>query len=239
MNSPTNGESAYALVAPKTFFPMVRHLSYRLTPVLARTPLSANHITFISLLFGLGCAWAVAQGERAWDVAAGGFLIIAYVLDNCDGEIARMKGQCSTFGMHFDTFVDWLVNSAFFAALGYGTAKATGEDWWWWLGLAAAAGATVNYLLSIYLGRRDQKNMNGAETDRGQNDHAQPEGEMPETASEWVIFAFRELSRADFCFIVLGLGLFGLAWVLVPFGAIGAQVYWMTQFARSARKYRV
>ena len=34
---------------------------------------------------------------------------MTYVLDNCDGEIARLKDQCSTFGMWFDTLVDWIV----------------------------------------------------------------------------------------------------------------------------------
>ena len=113
---------------PETLFPLIRHLSGRVTPVLARFPVSANQITAVSLLFGLGCAWCLMQGGRAFAVAGAALLVIDYVLDNCDGEIARLKNQCSEFGMRFDSFVDWIVHAVFFAALGIGVAGTTGED---------------------------------------------------------------------------------------------------------------
>jgi len=98
---------------------------------------------------------------------------------------------------------------------------------------------TINYVLGVYLDRRDRANRQDQEKDPGK-DGEETGGKKPESLSEWVIFAFRELSRADFCFIVLGLGLFGLTWVLVPFGAIGAQVYWITQLLLpKSREYHV
>jgi hypothetical protein len=54
-----------------------------------------------------------------------------------------------------------------------------------------------------------------------------------------VVFAFRELTRADFCFIVLALVLFDVVWVLLPAAAVGAQVYWLTRFSGGAGDYRV
>ena len=62
---------------------------------------------------------------------------------------------------------------------------------------------------------------------------------LPATPLLWVIYFLRELSRADFCFLVLFLALFGGLWVLLPAGAIGAQIYWMTQFVRGARQFHV
>ena len=41
----------------------------------------------------------------------------------CDGEIARIKDQCSYFGMRYDSFVDFIVHVAFFACLGIGVAE--------------------------------------------------------------------------------------------------------------------
>ncbi len=211
-------------------FPLVRHLSVRTTPLLARTPVTANQITAASLVLGLTGAACMLVGAMAWDVAGGGLLVLCYVLDNCDGEIARLKNQSSEFGMHFDTFVDWLVHAAFFAALGIGTAVSTSNNLWLWLGWIAAAGATVNYLLGWVADIRGRQAPEPAYAE---------EPRSPEGWKEWIVFAFRELSRADFCFIVVILALFDVTWVLLPMGAVGAQIYWLTRFARGATEYHV
>ena len=72
-------------------------------------------------------------------------MILCYVLDNCDGEIARLKNLSSSIGEKFDTFVDWVVHAAFFAALGFGVAGQNQNKIWLWLGLIGTAGATINY----------------------------------------------------------------------------------------------
>ena len=118
----------YQVPVPQTLFPIVRHLSFRVTPLLARTPVSANQVTFLSLVSGLGCNWAIMQGDHAWAVVGGLLMVMTYILDNCDGEIARIKDQCSAFGMRFDSFVDWVVHATFFAALGVGVSATTGRS---------------------------------------------------------------------------------------------------------------
>ena len=45
--------------------------------------------------------------------------------------------------------------------------------------------------------------------------------------------------RADFCFIVLVMAVFDLTWVLLPAGAIGAQVYWLLRLVGGAGDYHV
>jgi phosphatidylglycerophosphate synthase len=194
------------------------------TGLLARLPVSANQVTAASLVLGLGAAWAAAEATHGWAIASGLLMVGAYILDNCDGEIARLKMQCFSFGMHFDSFVDWAVHTALFWGLGVGTSAATGDAFWNWLGLAAAMGGTINYALGYILGA-------GPTT----AESARP----PVTAGEWVLFMFRELTRADFCFIVLALGLIDALWVLLPAGAIGAQVYWMTALIKRSREFHV
>lgn len=216
-------------------FPLVRHLSRPMTALLLRLPISANQVTTLSLLLGLGCAGLLAIGEP---LAAALLLIACYVLDNCDGEVARARGQCSNFGMHFDTFVDWLVHAAFFAGLAIGVARESGASVWLWLGAAAAAGATVNYLLGLGLAARDRRT--GA-SPQGSRPVVEDAGDLdrPHGVGEWLLFAFRELTRADFCFIVLLLALVEASWLLLPAGAAGSQVYWMSQFFRRAREFHV
>lgn len=106
--------------SPEGTFPLSRHLSHRLTPVLVRLPVTGNQITTASLVAGLGCAWCYMQGGRVWALGGSVLFILCYVLDNCDGEIARLKGLQSNFGMRLDSFADWLVHAAFCVALGIG-----------------------------------------------------------------------------------------------------------------------
>ncbi len=116
--------------------------------------MTANQITAASLVAGLGGAWCYMQGGRVWALGGSALFILCYVLDNCDGEIARLKGLQSDFGMRLDSFADWLVHAAFFVALGIGIGKESGEDLWPWLGWLAAAGATINHILILTLDAR-------------------------------------------------------------------------------------
>ena len=218
-------------------FPLVRHLSVHVTPVLARLPVSANQITAVSLLAGLASGWCMMQGDRTWGIIGGVLLVICYVLDNCDGEIARLKNQTSRFGMHFDTFVDASVHTFFFAALGIGVRETTGEDAWLWLGWIAAAGSAINYVISIIVDARDRVAEQRADGSTGREAVDQPR--TPRGWRERIVFAFRELARADFCFIVLALAVFDLTWALLPAAAAGAHVYWVTRFVRGVGQYHV
>ena len=221
----------------KPIFPLIRHLSKLITPVLVNFPISANQITATSLLTGLAASLCVMMGDVLWDIAAGLLFIITYTLDNCDGEIARIKNQCSAFGMRFDSFVDWVVHSSLFASMGYGAAERFGNELWLWLGIVAAVGGTINYVLGFYM---DSLHKARAESEEAWE--AMKTGEFsrkPEGICDWMLFVFRELMRADFCFIFLALAFADSVWLLVPFGAIGSQIYWISQFVRGASDFHV
>lgn len=220
-----------------SMFPLIRRVSLHVTPVLARLPVSANQITAVSLVAGVVGGLCMTRGEWMWGIAGGLFLVLSYVLDNCDGEIARLKNQISRFGMHFDNFVDSAVHTVFFAALGVGITKTTGQDVWLWLGWIAAAGCAINYVAGFIIDARDR-----AAAEQAQDPDAREEAtrwRMPRGRREWIIYVFRELSRADFCFIVLALAVFDLTWVLLPAAAAGAHAYWVFRFASGASRFRV
>ncbi len=226
----TSPDGSYTLTAPSSLFPLTRHLSYRLTPLLATTPLTPNQITALSLLAGLAGAWCFTLGGWQWDVVGGVLLVLCYTLDNCDGEIARIKQLSSPWGAQFDDVVDWLVDGAFFAALGYGTWTATGDVIWLWLGLAATAGATIDYAVDLVFHARAKKDP--ASSTRAEVAAAE---RRPKDFIDWLIYIFHKLSRADFCVIVLALALLEWVWVLLPLGAVGAQAYWVTDLFKRAR----
>ena len=135
---------------PKHLFPLIRHISLRTTPMLLKTTLTANQVTLISMLLGLAAAGLFAQGDFKTQFAGSLVFFMSYLLDNCDGEIARAKKQSSKTGQMFDSFVDWVVHAAFFIGLGWGVAGSTGQDFWFWLGISGGAGASINYFLGLY-----------------------------------------------------------------------------------------
>jgi len=236
MDSPVSrvspSEKPVAPQPPEQIFPLIRHLSTRLTPVLARTPLTPNQITALSLLAGLAGAWCFTVGTWEMGLAGAALLNVCYTLDNCDGEIARLKNMSSEWGAQFDDLVDWLVDAAFFAALGYGVWTSTGNIIWLWLGLAATAGATIDYVINLFLFAREKK-----DPAKKTREEAASETRQPQDFLDWMIYIFHKLSRTDFCIIVLVLALFDVTWILLPLGAIGAQVFWFTDMFERARNW--
>jgi len=215
------------------FFPLIRQLSCRLTPILLKTFFTPNQITFLSLLCGLLCAGCFSFGAHNLEVIGASFLVISYTLDNCDGEIARIKNMSSEFGAKFDDMVDWIVDASFFIALGYGVTQVNEQIFWLWLGIIAALGAFIDYVVDLhYYAKNKEKN------DAITREKQATQFKQPQNTLDWLIYIFHKLSRADFCFIVLILALFNLTYILLPLAAIGAQIYWITDLFERARGYR-
>jgi phosphatidylglycerophosphate synthase len=229
---------------PATLFPLIRQISAQVSPRLARLPITANQITAVSLVVGLAGNWYIAEGGYRATLIGAGLFLLCYILDNSDGEVARIKKQESEFGDKFDTLVDWLVHASFFAALGIGVERETGNALWLWLGWSGALGSSINYFVGLAMDARFQAQIREEKEDAGVEHEYQggtggDDHPPPENWKQWIIFAFRELTRADFCFIVLGLAVFDVTWFLLPTAAVGAHVYWATQFIRGARDHHV
>jgi phosphatidylglycerophosphate synthase len=196
--------------------------------LLKNTPITPNQITTFGMLFGVAGGVACIRGDY-FSILLGAFLfLICYVLDNCDGEIARIKDMRSIFGMRYDTFVDWVVHAVYFTCLGWGATFVTGQEIWFWSGLGAGFGGTVNYALELYQNRtKPHSSQLTAEETAIKDDDSKMD--------RFVLNA--RIVRSDFCFIVLALSLGDGIWYLLPPAAIGAQVYWCLQFTRSARRW--
>ena len=215
-------------------FPLVRHLSKKTTAILIKTPLTPNQITFLSLISGLTAASLFSVGDYEYNVIAVILLIISYVFDNCDGEIARAKGNTSEFGRKFDDVSDWWVHAAVFIGIGHGAETQSGNAIWWWFGLAASIGATINYFIVQFLERKE------SDIHQASKKHAADEfSEAPKNLIPLIIFIFRELFRADFCFLLLLLAVFNILWIMLPAAAIGSQIYWMIAFYKVSRNFHV
>ncbi|MDX3451598.1 DUF5941 domain-containing protein [Streptomyces sp. ME02-8801-2C] len=103
----------------------------------ARRGLTPNQVTTASLLTALIAAGCAATGTRGGFVTAGVLLLVSFVLDCTDGQLARYSLQYSTLGAWLDATFDRAKEYAFYAGLALGASRG-GDDVW-----ALALGAMI------------------------------------------------------------------------------------------------
>ncbi|MEV1007438.1 DUF5941 domain-containing protein [Streptomyces sp. NPDC049881] len=101
----------------------------------ARRGLTPNQVTTASLVTALIAGGCAATGTRTGFVAAGILLLLSFVLDCTDGQLARYSLQYSTLGAWLDATFDRAKEYAYYAGLALGAARA--DDDVWALALAA------------------------------------------------------------------------------------------------------
>lgn len=134
---------------------LVRRLSIRITRVLLPTGISANQTTVLGILIGLAGAALLAVNEYWAQIVAILLLQLSFVLDFCDGEIARfereVEGVSSGAG---GAYLDWVghyyIPAVMTGAVGWAVFRETGD--WWWL---AAALVIVLSLVRVPYSARD------------------------------------------------------------------------------------
>ncbi|MFD3544313.1 DUF5941 domain-containing protein [Streptomyces sp. NPDC058655] len=95
----------------------------------ARRGLTPNQVTTASLATALIAAGCAATGERWGYAAAGVLLLVSFVLDCTDGQLARYSLQYSTMGAWLDATFDRAKEYSFYAGLALGAAR-NGDDVW-------------------------------------------------------------------------------------------------------------
>ncbi|ATZ23392.1 Bifunctional IPC transferase and DIPP synthase [Streptomyces lavendulae subsp. lavendulae] len=103
----------------------------------ARRGLTPNQVTTASLVTALIAAGCAATGDRWGYVVAGVLLLVSFVLDCTDGQLARYSLQYSTMGAWLDATFDRAKEYSFYAGLALGSAR-NGDDVW-----ALALGAMI------------------------------------------------------------------------------------------------
>ncbi len=202
-----------------------RKISTWVTPWLARTGVTPNQVTLLAFFAGLLAGWEFLQGDAAHWLRGAVWFQAAYILDNCDGSLARLTGRSSGFGSWLDTVTDMLIHMVFFLGLGVAVWRQDARGPWLWLGILAAASVFLCYLVSLL--REVQK--------RGEAAWAHPDPPKgTEEADFWS--RARAVMRADFSFVVLASALAGhMAWLLWS-GLVGALVYCFSDlFGMAAR----
>ncbi len=97
-----------------------RSISKRITAYLLLTPLTPNMISFVSFAMGVLGAFLFGFGSYFYTFVAGLLVQMSSVVDGCDGEVARLKFQRTTFGGWFDTILDRYADAAIVVGITYG-----------------------------------------------------------------------------------------------------------------------
>lgn len=95
----------------------------------ARRGLTPNQVTTASLITALIAAGCAATGDRWGYVAAGVLLLVSFVLDCTDGQLARYSLQYSTMGAWLDATFDRAKEYSFYAGLALGAARNRDDVW--------------------------------------------------------------------------------------------------------------
>jgi archaetidylinositol phosphate synthase len=95
-----------------------RPLAHPLVLVLARLRVPPPLVVTAAGAAGLAAAVELGRGSL---LAPAVLAQLKTLLDNADGQLARLTGRTNAFGRYLDSEVDLLVNAALFAALGWTT----------------------------------------------------------------------------------------------------------------------
>jgi archaetidylinositol phosphate synthase len=137
-----------------------RPLAHPLVLALARVRVAPPVVVAAAGAAGLAAAVELGRGSL---LAAALLVQLKTLLDNADGQLARLTARTSAFGRYLDSETDLLVNAALFTALGWRTGQPA---------LALAAFLAVTSVLSL--------NFNVERLARGAT--AEPEPESRPTA---------------------------------------------------------
>jgi len=97
-----------------------RPLAHPLVLFFARLRVPPPLVVLAAGVAGLAAAVELGRGSL---VAAALLVQLKTLLDNADGQLARLTGKTSAFGRYLDSEVDLLVNAALFAALAWTTGR--------------------------------------------------------------------------------------------------------------------
>lgn len=134
----------------------MRHISIYLTRLLILTPISANGVTALMILFGFLAGPALLLGTAGVFIAALCAQLQMY-LDASDGEVARWRGVSSPKGIFLDQVGHFVAEGSIALFLGLrasgfmGGAEADRADWYLYafLGALLMAGVWLNKALNL------------------------------------------------------------------------------------------
>jgi archaetidylinositol phosphate synthase len=129
--------------------PYDQRLARFLVRPLARSTITPNQLTTLTLVVALSGAAMLAFGGDAPAAWGAGLFVLARFMDHFDGELARMKRATSKFGYYYDYVTGALSYAALFLGLGIGYRHGVLGPWAIGLGATGASAALISLFLNL------------------------------------------------------------------------------------------
>ena len=134
-----------------------RPLAHPLVLVLARLRVPPPAVVVAAGAAGIAAAVEIGRGSL---IVAALVIQLKTLLDNADGQLARLTGRTSAFGRYLDSELDLVVNAALFAAVGWRYGQPV---------LAAAGFVALTAVLSLNFNAERLSRAATADTERASN----------------------------------------------------------------------
>jgi|GEM_PF-3094432 len=126
---------------------VTRRISAHITSFLLPTKLTPNHVTILSIFSSLLAGVFFSTGKLSWCVLGAVFFNLMYILDGCDGEIARIKGIFSKEGEYLDKVGHYLTDLAVLCGINLGIYRITQQPFFLYAVPIISFGAVGNRLI--------------------------------------------------------------------------------------------
>ena len=128
-------------------------LARRLVRPLAKTSITPNQLTLITMVIAFVGAGLLANGGREYANWGASLFVLARFLDHFDGELARLTGMKSKFGYYLDYAAGAGSYAVLFFALGIGLREGFFGHWSIFIGVIGAVAAIVGAFSNIAIDR--------------------------------------------------------------------------------------
>jgi choline kinase/phosphatidylglycerophosphate synthase len=202
-----------ALEKSKSIHPLNRRLSKYFTRYWLKTSWTPNQITALSLMTGLIGLLFFSRGSYIACLAGALFFQLCYILDNCDGEVARAKGISTRWGGWFDVGCDAVIHLFLFPAIAWGLYRGGMGNEALLLGELAMYGILITFsifMIKRFLNKRNEQFLYLS----------------PKKRKEIKILEY--LKAGDFSLFVLVFALFDLMGVFLWVSAVALQLFWIS-----------
>ena len=192
-----------------------RRISLALTRRLARTRITPDVMTLVSLAIGLLGAPFFLSASPAYQLTGALLFLTHSILDGCDGELARLKFMESPHGAILDFWGDNLVHVAVFACMAVGLSFERDATW----PLALGAVTVLAVLGAAALESSPIMRDAAVGGDAG-----------------WRAKLAEAFSSRDFIYLVVLLSAAGLAHWFLIFASVGTPIFFLLLLSIGARR---
>lgn len=114
-----------------------RFFSIYLTALFVKLRFSPNLVSLLSIASAVGGAVLLMFGSYQFLVIGAAVLVFSYLLDRCDGELARYTGKLTVYGGYLEILNSNIVYGSLFIGLSVGVFRYMGDITMLWFGISA------------------------------------------------------------------------------------------------------